>query len=127
MRLRALAIFLFGLASFSSAQGQSTEPEAPVFRLNVHEVSLDAQVLNKKTRKAVEELKLEDFQVYEDNVLQQITAFSRDKFPLSVVILFDLTDSVQPVLKTLAEGAQEALQHLKPEDEVTVMVYAATT
>ena len=128
MRLGALFIFfLFGLASLSTAQGQSTEPETPVFRLNVHEVSLDAQVLDKKTHKAVAELKQEDFLVYEDNALQQVTAFSRDKFPLSIVILFDLTDSVQPVLKTLAEGAQQALQHLKPEDEVTVMVYAATT
>jgi VWFA-related protein len=41
--------------------------------------------------------------------------------------LFDLTDSVRPVLKSLGEGALEALQHLKPEDEVTVMVYAAST
>jgi VWFA-related protein len=34
---------------------------------------------------------------------------------------------VRPVLKSLGEGALEALQHLKPEDEVTVMVYAAST
>ena len=46
--------------------------------------------------------------------------------PLSVVLLFDLTDSVRPVLKSLGEGALEALQHLKPEDEVTVMTYAAS-
>lgn len=127
MRIRALTILLFGLASFPTAQGQSVQPAEPVFRLNVHEVSLEAQVLDKKTRKAIAELKQDDFQIYEDNVLQHVTAFSRDKFPLSIVILFDLTDSVQPVLKTLAEGAQKALQHLKPEDEVTVMVYAAAT
>jgi VWFA-related protein len=30
------------------------------------------------------------------------------------------------VLKPLAEGARRALEHLKPEDEVAVMVYAAT-
>jgi len=29
-------------------------------------------------------------------------------------------------LKSLAEGALEALQHLKPEDEVAVMAYAAS-
>jgi VWFA-related protein len=46
--------------------------------------------------------------------------------PLSIVLLFDLTDSVRPVLRSLGEGALEALQHLKPEDEVTVMVYAAS-
>jgi VWFA-related protein len=51
---------------------------------------------------------------------------SQGQLPLSVVLLFDLTASVQPVLKPLAAGALEALQHLKPEDEVAVMVYAAS-
>jgi VWFA-related protein len=43
------------------------------------------------------------------------------------VLLFDLTESVQPVLKPLGAGALAALEHLKPEDEVAVMVYAANT
>jgi VWFA-related protein len=43
-----------------------------------------------------------------------------------VVLLFDLTDSVRPVLKPLTEGALDALQHLKPQDEVAVMTYSAT-
>jgi VWFA-related protein len=90
-------------------------------------VQVDAQVLNKKTRHVAPVLKQEDFQIYEDNVRQEISSFSQDKLPLSVVLLFDLTDSVRPVLKSLGEGALEALQHLKPEDEVTVMVYAAST
>ena len=89
-------------------------------------VLVDAQVLNKKTRHASRELKKEDFQLYEDNVRQQVSSFSQDTMPLSVVLLFDLTDSVRPVLKSLGEGALEALQHLKPEDEVTVMTYAAS-
>jgi VWFA-related protein len=89
-------------------------------------VQVDAQVLSKKTRQAARELKKEDFELYEDNVRQQVSSFSQDTLPLSVVLLFDLTDSVRPVLKSLADGALEALQHLKPEDEVTVMVYAAS-
>jgi VWFA-related protein len=111
----------------SLLHAQTNESQAPVFRLDVHVVSVDAQVLNKKTRHAQRELKQDDFEIYEDNARQQITAFSQDTLPLSVVLLFDLTDSVRPVLKTLAEGAIEALQHLKPEDKVTVMVYAAST
>ncbi len=126
MRTWAL-LLLFGLATLPCLHAQNPPSTEAVFRLDVREVILDAQVLNKKTRQAVTELKPADFQVYEDNVPQRLTVFSRDKFPLSVVILFDLTDSVRPVLKSLAEGALEALQHLKPEDEVTVMVYAAST
>src|SRR5579884_338370 len=103
-----------------------TENAQPVFRVDVRLVQVDAQVLSKKTHRAAQALKQEDFEVYEDNVRQQISSFSQDKLPLSVVLLFDLTDSVRPVLKQLAEGALEALQHLKPEDEVAVMVYAAS-
>jgi len=127
MRLWAWFVLTCGLTTLPQLQAQSSPAAEPVFRLDVREVVLDAQVLNKKTHHFVPELKLEDFQVYEDDQLQRLTAFSRDKLPLSVVILFDLTDSVRPVLKTLGEGAKEALQHLKPEDEVTVMVYAAAT
>ena len=112
------------LSVSSGAQIDSTQ--TPVYRVNVRLVQVDTQVLNKKTRHAARELKKEDFELYEDNVRQQVSSFSQDTLPLSVVLLFDLTDSVRPVLKSLAEGALEALRHLKPKDEVTVMVYAAS-
>jgi VWFA-related protein len=119
-------ILLFFGAFSSTLPAQTTQAQTPVYRVDVHVVFVDTQVLNKKTRHAARELKQDDFEIYEDNARQQITSFSQDTLPLSVVLLFDLTDSVRPVLKTLAEGATEALQHLKPEDEVAVMVYAAS-
>jgi VWFA-related protein len=127
MRTWALLVLFCGLTILPHLHGQSPQSTDPVFRLDVHEVLIDAQVLDKKTRHTIPSLKATDFQVYEDNIPQRLSVFSQDKLPLSVVILFDLTDSVRPVLKSLAEGALEALQHLKPEDEVTVMVYAAST
>src|SRR5579864_5176958 len=109
------------------AGGQSPTSEKPAtFRLDVRMVQVDTQVIDKKTRHARPAPTKDDFEVLEDNVPQKISSFSQDTLPLSVVLLFDLTDSVRPVLKSLAEGALEALQHLKPEDEVTVMVYAAS-
>jgi VWFA-related protein len=127
MRTRALILLIFGQASSILFHAQTADAQAAVYRLDVHVVLVDTQVLNKKTRQAARELKQGDFEIYEDNVQQRISSFSQDKLPLSVVLLFDLTDSVRPVLKSLAEGALEALQHLKAEDEVTVMVYAAST
>src|SRR5215467_4033829 len=127
MGTRVLLFLALELAAMSALHAQSPEPAEPVFRVDVHVVQVDAQVLNKKTRQAARLLTQDDFQIYEDNVRQQISSFSQDQLPLSIVILFDLTDSVRPVLKALADGALEALAHLKPEDEVTVMVYAAST
>jgi len=126
-RLMFLAGAALILLEFLFASGQSPKDgKAATFRLDVRVVQVDTQVIDKKTRHARPSLTKEDFEVLEDNVPQKISSFTQDTMPLSVVLLFDLTDSVRPVLKSLAEGALEALQHLKPEDEVTVMVYAAS-
>ena len=119
MRLWAFFLLIFGQTFSIASQAQTPAAEKSVYRVDVHVVLVDAQVLNKKTRQAARELKKEDFELYEDNVRQQVSSFSQDTLPLSVVLLFDLTDSVRPVLKSLADGALEALQHLKPEDEVS--------
>jgi VWFA-related protein len=127
--MRSPAAILYSaliLAAFRPAAAQTVAPSQEVFRLTVNVEVVDAQVIHKKTGQPVTSLKREDFQVYEDKVLQQITSFSQDELPMSIVLLFDLTDSVRPVLKPLAAGATEALQHLKPQDEVAVMVYAAS-
>jgi VWFA-related protein len=127
MRPTVVPVLLLTLPLAAVSPAQNSQTTEPAFRLDVRVVQVDAQVLDKKTGHLTPSLKQEDFLVFEDNVPQKITSFSQDKLPLSVVILFDLTDSVRPVLRQLAEGALEALQHLKPEDEVTVMVYAAAT
>lgn len=125
---RAVLGYVFlNLALFSSAQAHRSSPqEDDVFRVSVNLVQVDAQVLEKKTGRPVASLNKDDFQLYEDGVQQQIAQVSRDQLPLSVVLLFDLTSTVQPVLKPLAAGALEALQHLKPQDEVAVMVYSSS-
>jgi VWFA-related protein len=87
-------------------------------------VLVDVQVRHTKTGAPAPALRAEDFQVSEEGISQPILHFSRDEFPLSVVLLFDLTDSVRGVLKRLAEGARTALEHFKVADEVSVMVYS---
>ena len=106
---------------------QQQNPDGQVIRVNVQLVQVDVQVMEKKSGRPVGSLNREDFQLYEDGVQQRIAELTRDQLPLSVVLLFDLTDTVRPVLKPLAAGALEALQHLKPDDAAAVMVYGAST
>jgi len=122
--LLTLLVVLPWASQSALIQAQSDDE---VIRVNTDLVVIDAQVLQKKTGRIVNSLTREDFQIYEDGVKQEITFFSQDKLPLSVVLLFDLTETVRPVLKPLAKGALQALQHLKPGDEAAVMVYAAST
>ena len=88
---------------------------------------LDALVEDAKTGAPVADLKANDFIVLEDGKMQSISYFTHDQLPLSVVLLFDLTETVQATLKPLAQGAHEMLAHLKPQDEVCVMVFSSHT
>ena len=122
MLVAAIVFLASGFALFA----QQPTSDAGVFRVKSQLVMVDAQVVNKKTGRAVQDLTQDDFELLEDGVSQPITAFSQDEEPLSVVLLFDLTDSVRPVLKSLAAGALDALQHLKSQDRVCVMTYSAS-
>ncbi len=117
----ALLSAMLGIAAIAQAQFD------PVFRVSTDLVVVDTQVVSKKTGRTIGALKREDFILIEDGARQDIAFFSQNELPLSIVFLFDLTDSVRPVLKPLAAGALDALHHLKPEDETAVMVYAAST
>lgn len=118
---RALPAALVLIAAPLWAQDDPT-----VFRTTVDRVEVDVQVLRKKTRTPAPPLERKDFKIFEDGVPQQITTFSRDELPLSVVLMFDLTLTVHGVLKHLSDGAKSALQHFKPQDELAVMVYGAS-
>jgi VWFA-related protein len=118
--------WLFAWQGLAGVQESTLVQGTATYRVDVRLVQVDAQVINKKTHQVAGSLRQNDLQVYEDGVQQQTSTFSQDELPLSVVLLVDLTDTVRPVLQALSQGAQQALQHLKPQDEVAVLVYSAS-
>ena len=133
-RIPLVALFFWLILSGSVLAQQSTpvspptnDGQAPVIRVSTQFVVLDALVEDAKTGAPVAGLKANDFTVLEDGKTQSISYFTHDQLPLSVVLLFDLTETVQATLKPLAEGAHEMLAHLKPQDEVSVMVFSSHT
>jgi VWFA-related protein len=128
---QGIALSFFFLLFCCQAQAQSPAPAAPddtpVIRVSTEFVVLDALVENKRTGALIGTLEAKDFQLFEDGIPQPVTYFSRDQLPLSVVFLFDLTDTVRPALKPLAEAAREILGHLKPQDETAIMVFSSHT
>ncbi len=132
MLKKTLLLFTLTLSLFipvlaQSNQSNSQEPEDSVIKVDTEIVSFDVQVLNKKTNSPVNGLTEKDFEVYEDNVKQVISNFSQDKVPLSVLLLLDVSGSVDPILPQIKNGAIHALQLLKSEDEVGVMAFASGT
>jgi VWFA-related protein len=95
-----------------------------VVRINTDLVVLDALVIAKKTGHPVRDLKKSDFELYVDSVKQEISYFSQDELPLSVLLLLDVSNSVVPIIEEISESARNALEKLKSEDEVAVMAFA---
>jgi len=95
------------------------EPKQPgdkaqeVVKVDVDLVTIDALVLEKKTARIVGGLKVEDFQIYEDGAKQQITHFSQDSLPLSVLFLVDRGGCLDPFGDKVHRAAREAVERLK--------------
>jgi VWFA-related protein len=118
-------IFVCVLAGASTAAAQ--EPDAAdVIKVNTDLVVFDAQVIDKKSKRTIGDLTRDDFTIIENGVKQEVSYFSRDELPLSIILLLDVSRSVRPIIHEIRDGALNALQRLKPEDEVAVMAFGTT-
>ncbi len=125
-----LVFWAFALGVELRAQGPATasqlrppEQAGLTLKVNVNMVLVEATVRDDKGRIA-DDLKREDFRVFEDGVEQQITYFSRDELPLAVALVVDGSGSVAPVLSELHSAAYDTLSQLKPEDQVALYGFA---
>jgi Ca-activated chloride channel family protein len=96
---------------------------AEVVKVDVDLVTVDALVLQRKTARVVGHLKQTDFVILEDGTKQQVTHFSQDSLPLSVLLLIDRGGCLDPFGTEVHRAASEALARLKETDEVAVMTY----
>ncbi|HJQ32187.1 MAG TPA: VWA domain-containing protein [Pyrinomonadaceae bacterium] len=109
----------------SSPKGDTTplRGDEEVIKTDVDLVVFDALVLQKKTGRVVGGLKREDFALTEDGVAQQITHFSQNSLPLSVILLIDRGGCLDPFGENVRRAARDAISHLKESDELAVMAY----
>jgi len=111
-----------GTSAETTADRLPVRPEE-VVKVDVDLVTIDALVLQKNTARVVGDLKRDDFILSEDGVKQQITHFSRDSLPLSVLLLIDRGGCLDPFGTHVRTAALDAIAHLKSTDEVAVMSY----
>lgn len=105
----------------------SPESSADVVKVDVDLVKIDALVLQKNTARIVGGLNKEDFLLYEDGIKQEITHFSQDELPLSVVVAIDRGPACPHPIDVWSDeahrAAREAIDRLKPVDEIAVMAF----
>jgi VWFA-related protein len=123
---RLCLCFIVTLLACSSAAAQEKDP-VDVIKVDTNLVVFDAQVIDKKTGRVIGDLKKEDFELTDNGTRQTIDYFSRDELPLSIILLLDVSRSVRPIIHEVRDGALNALQRLKPDDQVAVMTFAVRT
>ncbi|MGO9639864.1 MAG: VWA domain-containing protein [Candidatus Acidiferrales bacterium] len=100
------------------------QEQAPLIKIDVKLVLLDATVKNKDGQ-VIDDLKQQDFVLREDGTQQQIKHFSRDELPLAMALVVDTSESIRPYIESLRDTTEIALRSLKPEDEVALFTFSS--
>jgi Ca-activated chloride channel family protein len=120
LTLAALALFAAGGTDLS---GQN-QPDEFRFRSGVDLVNVTATVVDRNGR-FVPGLNREDFIVYEENQLQEVTHFSNERVPVSLGIVLDVSGSmVGEKLSSALDAVDRFLTKLlSPEDEIFLYTF----
>src|ERR1700722_19936416 len=103
---------------------QPDEPTA-TFKTGVSDVRVDVQVT--EGDKLIKDLTKTDFAVTDEGQTQSIVSFAHGDEPVTLILLLDVSGSMQKYIDQISMEAREALDHLRPGDRVALMVFAKST
>lgn len=108
-----------------AALGAQQEGSIPQFSSQVQLVEVYATVTDRNGQMVIG-LRRDDFEVYEDNQLQEVSAFASGEFPLTVALGVDRSWSMAGDRLRLAQQASQSfLRALKPADRSTVLAISS--
>jgi Ca-activated chloride channel homolog len=96
--------------------------EGYVLRTSVEEVILNATVL--EGTKLVQDLKKEDFQVFEDGVKQSVISFQHSDLPVSIALVVDNSGSMSKKRPSVNKSALDLVEASNPQDEAFVVNFS---
>ena len=130
LRRRRRAAFLLCFAAGAAALAGAAAAAAPLlqqayqFRVTVDLISLNVTVTDPRDR-FITDLLEEDFSVYEDGILQEIEAFSREDLPIRMVLLLDTSASMVDKMHFAQEAAVRFTRTLRMEDLAQVVEFGS--
>src|SRR5262245_46731080 len=117
MKIRmTVAITLLG-ACLLSAQ---TPQRPPTFETGIEVINLNLSVTDGRNN-YVTDLGQKDFAVFEDGIRQELSLFTHENLPVSLVILIDTSASMEEKLPVARAAAIKFVKTLRPQDRAIVM------
>jgi VWFA-related protein len=98
------------------------EGEGYVLHTDVEEVILNATVL--EGAKLVQDLKKDNFQVFEDGVKQNIISFQHTDLPVSIALVVDNSGSMSKKRPSVNKSALDLVEASNPQDEAFVVNFS---
>ena len=92
------------------------------FPAGVELVNVNVSVLNVRER-FVTDLGRDDFLLLEDGVPQELTMFAQEELPLSLVMLLDMSASMNANVRAVRQAAGRLIQKLRPQDEAQIIEF----
>jgi Ca-activated chloride channel family protein len=116
------AIVVASVGTRAQQSSQSTSNPGFQFRTSVDLINVTATVTDSQGR-FVPNLRIEDFDVYEDGKLQKISQFDSERVPVSLGIVLDSSGSMDGEKMSKAQDAVRRFldELLGPQDEVFLM------
>jgi VWFA-related protein len=112
-----------GAVSAQTPKAPASEEPVATFSTGVSLVKVDAKV-TRRNGSPVTDLKAADFIVYDEDAPRAVTHFASESDPIQLVLLLDVSASMLQSLSIVSEHAREALQVLRPGDQVGVILFA---
>jgi len=114
--------FVFALAAVSLF----AEDPPVTFHSEVSLVRVDAQVVDQQNH-PITGLRAEDFILREDGKQQEIRNFQSENMPVVLMLLLDVSRSMEPHVQRIAAAAHQALGVLGDQDRIAIMVFDRAT
>jgi Ca-activated chloride channel homolog len=107
------AIVVISITAQLQTEQSVTKSSAPGVKLNV--LVLD------DSKRAVNDINQNEFRIFEDDVEQQISFFSREQVPITYGLLVDNSGSLRSQFMEVIEAGKRIVNANRPEDEAFVM------
>lgn len=118
MSRRWIAAVLPALAATGLVAQSPSPPQKPVFRSNTRTVAIYATV--RKDGRLLPDLPREAFEIRDNGKPTPVTFFSNEVQPITVVLLVDMSGSMQSGFLRVREGTLKFIQALAPDDRLRI-------
>ena len=97
----------------------------PVLRSGTHTVSVYASVVD-RTGRLVTDLTRDDFVILDDGKPQELSVFTGDIQPITIVLMLDRSGSVAPQFGHVRDAAEQFITHLGEADRARIGSFSTT-